>query len=109
MTQKSSWDEMRRAAAVLPPRCFDGYFAEGISDAVVRKMGKDWPGFLAVLANRPEDDAFFRLVLRSINATLDPADIKTVDALARKSCPNELRARCDAIATQAAAALADAK
>jgi hypothetical protein len=107
MSMQSSWSEMQRAALALPPRCFDGYFAEGISDTLARKMGKDWAGFLAVLAQRPQNEAFFRLVLRSINATLDPADIKTVDALARKSCPNELRARCDAIATQAAAALAD--
>lgn len=107
MTFKTSWDEMHRAALALRPSCFDGYFAEGISDIVVRKMAKDWPGFLQLLAKHPQDDAFFRLVLRSINATLDPDDIRAVDRLALRSCPAAHKVRCDAIANQVAAALAD--
>jgi hypothetical protein len=109
MTLKSSWSEMHLAALSLPSRCFDGYFAEGISEMVTRKMRTDWPGFLALLARLPQEDAFFSLVLRSINATLEINDIKSLDTLARKSCPDEHKARCGAIARQAAAALAEAK
>ena len=108
MTQKSSWEDMHRAARVLPPHCFDGHFAEGISETIVRKMREDWPGFLVLMAKHPRQDAFFELVLRSINPTLDTADLKELDALAHKSCPAAQRARCDAIAREAAAALKDA-
>jgi hypothetical protein len=107
MTLRTSWDEMHRAALALRPSCFDGYFAEGISDTVVRKVAKDWPGFLELLAKHPQDNVFFRLVLRSLNATLDPDDIRAVDRLALRSCPEAHKTRCAAMAKQAAAALAD--
>lgn len=108
-TQENSWDQMHRAALALPPRCFDGYFAEGISEALVRKMREDWPGFLALLAKHPREDGFFELVLRAINPTLDTGDLKELDALAHKSCPHAHKARCASIAQEAAAALKDAK
>lgn len=76
MTMKSSWPELYRAAGALPDRCFDGYFAEGISETIVRKMGQDWAGFIAVLSAHPADERFMSLVLRSINDTLDAKDIK---------------------------------
>jgi hypothetical protein len=97
---QSSWDDIRRSALTTPE------VAERI---LARKMREDWPGFLAVLAKNPRDDAFFDLVLRSINPTLDAADLHELDALAHKSCPSAHRARCDAIAREAAAALKDAR
>jgi hypothetical protein len=107
MTVKSSWVELYAAAAALPHGCFDGYFAEGISDTVVRRMGQDWPGFLSILSKHPKDAKFMKLVLESINATLDPKDIRIVDRFARKSCPVERMKQCAAISKRAAAALAD--
>ncbi|MBI4590834.1 MAG: hypothetical protein HY725_18580 [Candidatus Rokubacteria bacterium] len=105
MTMQSSWPELYRAAVALPTRCFDGYFAEGISDTIVRKMDEDWAGFTAVLSTHPADERFMSLVLRSINATLDPKDIKIAGQRATSECPDTLKIQCDAILQKAAEAL----
>lgn len=97
---QSSWDDLRRSALASP---------EAAERTIARKMREDWPGFLALLAKHPRDDAFFELVLRSINPTLESAELHELDALAHKSCPSAHRARCDAIAKEAAAALKDAR
>jgi hypothetical protein len=96
----NSWEEMRRAALARP---------ENMGQAIARKMREDWPAFLAFLAKHPRDDAFFEVVLRSINPTLDSEELKELDALAHKSCPDAHKVRCASIAQEAAAALKDAK
>ena len=105
MTMKSSWPALYLAAAALPNRCFDGYFAEGISDTIVRKMGQDWAGFIAVLSAHRAEERFMSLVLRSINATLDPKDIKLAAHRATTECPETLKKQCFFILEKAAAAL----
>ena len=105
MTLKSSWPALYRAAVALPNRCFDGYFAEGISDTVVRKMGQDWAGFIAMLSLHRADERFMSLVLRSINATLDPKDIKLAAHRAASECPETLKKQCFSISRKAAEAL----
>lgn len=105
MTLKSSWPQIHDAAVVLPGRCFDGYFAEGISDTIVRKMGQDWAGFIAILSAHPADERFVSLVLRSINGTLDPKDIKAAAHRATTECPDQLKKRCASILEQTAEAL----
>ena len=105
LTLKSSWPQLYDAAIALPNRCFDGYFAEGISDTIVRKMGQDWPGFIAILSAHPADAQFMSLVLRSINETLDPKDIKAAAHLATTECPEKLKKQCASILKEAAEAL----
>ena len=105
MTIKSSWPTLYLAAVALPNRCFDGYFAEGISDTIVRKMGLDWPGFIAVLSAHRLDERFMSLVLRSINATLDPKDIKLAAHRAVSECPETLKKQCHSILEKTAKAL----
>jgi hypothetical protein len=108
MTLKSSWDAISGAAVALPAECFDGYFGEGISDTIVRKSTKDWPGFVKELAkHRAPNDKFFLLVLKLINSTLNPDDIKTLGKLTQGSCPHDLAAQCAALSDQARKALAD--
>ena len=107
MNLESSWSEIYKAAIALPPACFDGYFAEGISDTLVRKMGKDWQGFQTILTKYPNESRFMKLVLRSINATLDPNDIRTVDQLANTACKVKIQNHCRSISKEAAAALAE--
>ena len=105
MTLKSSWPQIYDAGVVLPSRCFDGYFAEGISDTIVRKMGQDWAGFIATLSAHPADERFMSLVLRSINETLDPKDIKAAAHRATMECPDQLKKRCASILEKTAEAL----
>ena len=97
---QSSWDDVRRNALASP---------EAVEKTIARKMREDWPGFLALLARHPRDDAFFDVVLRSINPTLAAADLHELDALAHKHCPSTHRPQCDAIAKEAATALKDAQ
>ena len=105
MSVKSTWKELYRAALKLPPNCFDGYYAEGISDTLVRKMGQDWSGFMNILMLHAKEPKFMNLILNSINATLDPDDIKIVDGLAQHHCLAKLSRQCSNISKQAAAAL----
>jgi hypothetical protein len=107
MTTESSWHAIYTAAVDLPSECFSGYFGEGISDTLVRKMDHDWSGFLEVMAHHRENKRFFELVLKSINATLNPDDIVALYKQARSSCPAVLKEKCDAIATRSKVALAD--
>ena len=107
MNLESSWSDVYKAAIALPPICFDGYFAEGISDTLVRKMGQDWQGFQTILAKHPNESKFINLVLRSINATLDPNDIRTVDRLANTACNVRIQNHCHSISKEAAVALAE--
>jgi hypothetical protein len=105
MNVKSTWKELYRAALKLPSNCFDGYYAEGISDTLVRKMGQDWSGFMSILVLHAKDQKFISLILDSINATLDPDDIRIVDKLAQDHCLAKLSIQCSNISKQAAAAL----
>lgn len=107
MTPRSSWSAIYNASIDVPSDCLNGYFGEGISDTLVRKMGHDWPGFLAVMNRHHEHKKFIDLVLKSINATLNPEDIVVVYKLARTSCQAVRQHECDAIAAQSKAALAD--
>lgn len=107
MTLDSSWADISKAAADLPFGCNDGYFGEGISDTIVRKMGQDWPGFIKQLGISSSNDKFFAIVLTSINATLDPDDIQIVLKLAKTSCPRKFKSQCAAIGKKSKEALAD--
>lgn len=108
MTLKTPWTEISKAAVALPADCFDGYFGEGISDTIVRKVIRDWSGFLKELTKHSSsDDKFFLLVLKSLNSTLNPDDIESFSKLAQESCPRNLTSQCDAILNQARKSLAD--
>ncbi|NGY06081.1 hypothetical protein [Solimonas terrae] len=106
MSVTSSWAELYTAGSHLPAGCFDGYFAEGISDTIIRKIGTDWPGFIAVLLKHSNSKKFFGLVLDSFNATVDEEDIQTANRLALRSCPSKLKIKCLAISQRAKEALA---
>jgi len=107
MTMTSSWEEIYEAAIALPPKCFDGYFAEGISDTLICKMGTDWDGFMKILSENPEDETFLSLILKSINATLSSDDINVVAKHSNSSCIQKNTKECEAISKQAAAVLSE--
>ena len=103
MTTQSAWAELASAANALPERCFDGYFAEGISDTLVRKLATDWEGFLAVLDGKPSNGPFMNLILRSINESVDKKDIDSITTSAKERCPRRHEASCSAIIGRAGA------
>jgi hypothetical protein len=104
MNQKTPWPRIHRAAVKLPAHCFDGYFAGGISDNIVRKLGQDWYGFISTLSRHPDDSRFLRLILGSINETVDATDLKVLMRRAR-SCPARLAQQCASVLAKAKEAL----
>lgn len=103
----SSWPQLYEAARVMPNHCFDGYFAEGISDTLVRKMGQDWQGFVSQLNRKGSGDHFLPLVLRSINETLMRDDVEKVKGLAETSCPRDVGGECSVILKRIAEVFGD--
>jgi hypothetical protein len=97
MDVHSSWAQIYSATHKMPEKCFDGYFAEGISDTLVRKAGQDWPGFISLLRQHPDDNRFLSLVIKSINETVDPDDVLRVKLLAEHSCQKQASGKCSAI------------
>jgi hypothetical protein len=100
MKLETSWQALYRAASSMPDKCFDGYFAEGISDTLVRKMGREWSGFTTLLIKHKDNARFFGLIIKSINATLNAEDVDAIERLSKYSCPARLQKQCDAIQVQ---------
>lgn len=96
MSLNSTWGEIYDSSLELPPKCFDGYFAEGISDTIVRKAGLDWAGFLNILI-KDSTGKFFNLVKISINASVASEDLDKLEILANSKCTTELAKQCNEI------------
>ena len=75
----------------------DGAFAAGISDVTAKILSKSW-NKLDGLAKYAEKDPQFRgFVLKHIDASANPADIKEIIDLANKSCPTNQKKLCKSI------------
>lgn len=101
MTMNSSWEQLFSSGSALPEQCFDGYFAEGISDTLVRNMGTDWQGFIEILDQKANKSRFITLILQSINESLDPKDVDLVVLLSKDRCPQRYKEVCDSIIKRA--------
>lgn len=85
--------------------CDDGYIAEGISDTVAKWLANDWrtvPKLRAELRTRP---TFLKFVLRHIDTTDDPDDLRKIVENARKRCPPGAASLCAAVAKEAKGAV----
>jgi hypothetical protein len=88
------------------PNCpDDGMYAEGYSDVVVHAFAKHWsymPQLVSILARDPGYEAF---VLRHIDETTDPKELKNARQNATGRCPPDMERLCKKIATRAGEAL----
>jgi len=82
----------------------DGAIAEGYSEAVGRILVDHWKTLPALASLAKDDDPFLKFVLRHIDATLSPDDLK-IRPNARNHCPSDLGGLCGAIARRALSAL----
>jgi hypothetical protein len=91
----------------FPPCPYDGMYAEGYSDLVVRTLATRWSSTaeLSALAEaRPE---FRTFVLKHIDASADPAQLKQVLRRATNECPSKAAELCNALRKSAQVALAE--
>jgi hypothetical protein len=81
--------------------CDDGAIAEGFTDSIARLLASRWetlPEMAALTEKHPEFRSF---VLRHVNASADPGDLKRIAELAGSKCPSQYTSLCAALRTQA--------
>lgn len=105
MSDSSSWESLMDSLDKLPNSCFDGYFAEGISNTVAVKLVKDWPGFFASYSGYKAKASVNNLLIRSLNASLNPDDLEAIVLLANSECPKEHARICSKMSAGAKTAL----
>ena len=88
------------------PNCpDDGMYGEGYSDVVVHAFAKHWsylPQLASLVARDPGFEAF---VLRHIDETTDPQELKKMRQNGTSRCPPDMEDLCKKIATRAGEAL----
>jgi hypothetical protein len=98
---KTDWHKVETAFKKYG-HCYDGGIGEGYSEPVARMLVKQWSA-LPVLADLVKNDApLEKFVLRHIDSTLDPGNLKKIRQLAATSCPDGLTALCGEIKSAAA-------
>ena len=99
------WDEILKSMKDLPSECFDGYFAEGISDTFVKKLAKEWKSFFAGYSKFENEPSIKNIVSRSFNASLDQEDLKKISLLSKDSCPEGNKQLCKELESYAVGAM----
>jgi hypothetical protein len=82
-------------------QCDDGYFAEGVSDAVARLLADDWSHFTRLLSLTKTDKQFQQFVLKHIDETISAADARKMASNAKSKCPAGAEALCRLVAHSA--------
>ncbi len=91
----------------FPPCPDDGMYAEGYSELIVRTLALRWssiPELSSLVEARPE---FREFVLKHVDASADPAQLKQVLQRATNQCPPATTELCNALRKSAKAALAE--
>jgi hypothetical protein len=99
-----SWDALYRSYK-LYQQCDDGGLAEGYSEAVVRILADHWNTLSRLVTLSRRDARFRQFVLRHVDATTNPDDLKKIRINASSQCPPRLSAICADLAKEADAAL----
>ncbi len=105
MEIKTSWDEIFNSLKELPFGCFDGYFAEGISDTIARKIGKEWKAFFTSYSSFKNDPRVNIIIFGSLNASLNTEDLKNIVRLSQNNCPEGQDKICNILGSKAETAL----
>ncbi len=99
-----NWDKIDQARKQFG-HCDEGSIAQGISEAVARRLVDNWDT-LPTLANLiKKDRALEPFVMWHLNATLDGSDLEKIQVLATSSCQPGLKKLCAGLKKAATAAL----
>lgn len=74
--------------------CMDGYFGEGVTDAVVKRLATHWDEtskLIPIFKNTPEFESF---VLYNINSSADENDLLKINEVSKNSCPENMSGFC---------------
>lgn len=102
-----SWGSLHKSFQRYVPRCDDGFIAEGYTEAVVVLLAKHWPSLHELASVTKRNPAFAKFVLRHIDASADPGDLKRIKEQAATQCSSEHKALCSSIHAAAAKAITD--
>jgi hypothetical protein len=90
------WSRIYASFKTNVPGCDDGIFGEGYTEAVAKMLSEKWQ-LLAELKVLADKDPRFRLfVLKHIDASADPDDLKRIYINATQSCEKENSELCTA-------------
>ena len=103
----TSWSRIYASFKMNVPGCDDGIFGEGYTESVAKMLSEKWQ-FLSELKALTDKDTLFRLfVLKHIDASADPDDLKRIYKNATQSCKKEYSELCMAIASASQKAIQD--
>jgi hypothetical protein len=104
LTNSKDWKTFYREFKRLG-HCDDGAMAENFSENVVTLIAKDWKHIGDLGGIIASDGIFRRFVLKHIDATANPDDLKIIISNSRGRCPETERQLCISIESEAKAAL----
>jgi hypothetical protein len=87
------------------PKCDDGWYAEGISDLVVKSTAVDFVKVIEKIRSNRDLKFFLK---RHIDATADWNDLDKITFNAANSCPEGMKAQCEEIGQVSSAASKEA-
>jgi hypothetical protein len=87
--------------------CDDGSIAEGYSDSIVQILAHHWTTFPQALPLFSSDIGFYKFVLKHIDPTAEPDDLKLIRVNTIRSCPPGANEYCTEIRKAAGKALSE--
>jgi hypothetical protein len=106
--QPRDWSGFYKAFKRLR-QCDDGAPAENFSDIAVRLLARDWKDFAGLAKLAASDRNFRHFVLKHVDATTDPGDLRAVVSNASGRCPAGAIQLCRALESQAKSALKESE
>lgn len=100
-----TWAAIHKSFQQHAPQCDDGFIAEGYTEAVVVLLAHRWQSIRELTTITKHDLKFEKFVLRHINASADPDDLKRIQLLASSQCPAKHKALCSSIYAAATEAI----
>jgi hypothetical protein len=91
----------------FPPCPDDGMYAEGYSDLVVRTLATNWASLPQLDREAKERVEFLAFVLKHIDASADPTQLRLIHRHAAERCPSGQGALCASLRKAAEAAISE--
>jgi hypothetical protein len=102
-----SWRALHNSFQKFVPQCDDGFVAEGYTETIVVLLAQRWSSLHELATVVKRDPAFGRFILRHIDASADPGDLKRVQEQAAGQCSSKHQSLCSSIHAAAVKAIGD--
>jgi len=100
LDRASTWEAIYRSIKAYPD-CDDAHVGEEYSDRIVHLLATRWKEVLTLNRLAASDTQFRHFVLKHIDATTDPAELRVVVQKASHECPARATDLCKEIAAAA--------